>query len=243
SFDLADRSTMRDGAGRSTRARPAKGARAPTNAEFDAFDQRAQLGWKRTPPDWTCPCCGRGKRGILRLSGQGKWFAQIRDHQVFHLESDAQNLEFRQALYPWHPPEPIVHEYAVAKVCSDCGDVASELQRSRPDLIPFHLDLDDLKACLGEIRPNEKLEIDLGEAAAHARANAPWVAAREGFFEHRDLANRMNTLRASIERRRPLGEEDWAEIASLAEEQGVLLGARTGALGWLIREGQRFSRG
>ncbi|MFC4172466.1 hypothetical protein ACFOYU_10380 [Microvirga sp. GCM10011540] len=243
SFDLADRSTMRDGAGRSARTRPARGGRGPTDEEFAAFDQRAQLGWKRAPADWTCPCCGRGKREILRLSGQGRWFAQIRDHQVFPLEHDPRNLEFRQVLYPWHPPELVIREYAVAKVCSDCGDVASELQRSRPDLIPFHLGLEDLRACLGEVRPNEKLEIVLGEAAARAQTNEPWIAAREAFVQHHDLATSMNALRAGIEGRRALGREDWAEIAALAEDQGVSLDARPGALAWLIQEGQRFSRG
>jgi len=241
SSDLGVRSAARDAVGRSARVRTSRPVRSPRDEEFAAFDNRAHLGWKRLPSDWACPCCGRDKRGIMRLSNQGKWFGQVRDHQVFYLERDVVSLRLRPLLYPWHPPEPIIRNDGILKVCSDCDDVSSELQRSRPDLMPFHLSLADLKACIGDVRPNQKLEIDLAEAAVRAQANAPWIEAREAFLEHAALATRMNARRASIERRRPLEQEDWDWIISLAEERDVRLEGPPGALEWLIREGQRLS--
>jgi hypothetical protein len=242
-LDPDDRSVSQDGVGRSGRVRLSKPVRSPTDDEFTAFDQSAHLGWKRTPADWSCPCCGRGKRGIMRLSNQGKWFGQLRDHHVFYLERDPVSLRFRLLLYPWHPSEPIIGNTHTIKICSDCGDVSSELQRRRPDLGEFHLSVQDLKACIGEIMPNQKPEIDFGEASTRAQANAPWISAREAFLEHAALASRMNERRVSIERRRPLGQEDWNWIVSIAEERDLRLEGRPEVLEWLIREGQRLSCG
>jgi len=245
-YDLAmtlrARSMARDGVGRSAQGRAARAVRAPTDEEFAAFDAKAHLGWKRLPADWSCPCCGRNKRQILRLSNKNQWFAQIRDHWEFEVEEDPLCLQFRLLLYPWHPSEVVLENIRNIKICSDCGDVSSELQRSRPELTPFHLAIEDLRACLGEVRPNQKIEVDLEEAAVRAQANVSWIAAEQALAEHRHLACDMNDLRASIESRHPIGEGDWSRIAGLAEEQGVRLEGRPEALEWLIQEGQRFSR-
>ena len=58
-------------------------------------------------------------------------------------------------------------------ICSDCGDVSSELQTSRPGLkrMPV-LTLQDIRDCLGEVRDNEKTMIDVAKAEARDQANA-----------------------------------------------------------------------
>jgi hypothetical protein len=65
--------------------------RAPTDAEYFAYDgMHCRWLWKRLPESWRCPCCGRGKGGILRWGqriganaiayGPMGWKAGLQEH-------------------------------------------------------------------------------------------------------------------------------------------------------------------
>lgn len=236
--DLAERSLSRDAVGNSGRPRRQARVRPPTDEEFAAFEAKPAQAWERTPPDWSCPCCARGKRAILRRSNSRKWFGQIRILDGVDFETDAENLAFRRELYPDHLDAPVVAGQWWRYVCSDCGDVISDLQRSRPDLGRLALTLEDIRDCLGEIRDNEKTDIDLERAAEKAEANYDLQRAQWEYTVHRGIALHLWKLR------RCFGADANAEareaLLKAVREEGLDTEAIPGGLRWLLLQGKAF---
>lgn len=237
--DLSQRSVSRDGVGKSQKRRRPTRVRPPTDAEVEVFERKPGKGWERTPADWTCPCCDRGKRAILRRSGSGRWFTQIRTLAVIDLETDADNLAFRHELYPDHLEGPVVAGMRERYVCADCRDVVSELRRARPDLDGTMLTLEDVRDCLGEIRDNEKAEIDLVLAAERAEANYDLERAEWEFTVHRDLAlHRWKVWKG-------FGPDATAEareaLTTDARAEGIDPEAVPGGMRWLMLQGKAFA--
>lgn len=236
--DLAERSLSRDAVGKSRRPRRRPQVRPPTDEEFAAFEARPARAWELTPPDWLCPCCGRGKRAILRRSNSARWFGQIRILDGADFETDAENLAFRRALYPDHLGTPVVAGLWRRYVCSDCCDVISDLQRSRPDLGRLELTLDDIRDCLGEIRDNEKTDIDLERATEKAEANFDLPRAQWEFTVHRDIALHLWKVRRCF---RPDANAEAREaLLATAREDGLDPEVVHGGLRWLLLQGRAF---
>ncbi|MBO1020436.1 hypothetical protein IPV08_10695 [Methylobacterium sp. SD274] len=237
--DLRERSLSRDGVGKSSRPRRIAKVRHPTDAEFAAFEAKPARAWERTPTDWSCPCCGRGKRAILRLGKTGSWFGQIRIHPGVNFETDAGNMAFRRDLYPEHLERPVVASRWQRYICSDCGDVASKLQTIRPDLGVFTLTLEDIQDCLGEVRDNERTEIDLERAAERAENNSDLQRAESEFEYHRDLAMHLWEVYGRFG---PAAREKARDaLVTLARASGVESEHAPGGLGWLLRQGRAFA--
>ncbi|GJE19502.1 hypothetical protein [Methylobacterium marchantiae] len=236
--DLSVRSLSRDGIGRSRRPQRLSRARTPTDVEYATFEEKPKRAWERTSSDWSCPGCGRGKRAILRLGGSGQWFGEIRIHEGVRLEGNAENLAYRRELYPEHLDAPVVSDRRQRFVCSDCGDVSSELRRARPDLGTPMLTLQDVRDCLGDIRDNEKTHIDLDRAAERAEGNFDLQRADWEFTVHRDISGDLWALRL----RYGLAAKDElrAALTSFAHASGVAPDATPEALGWLLRQGKAF---
>jgi len=225
----------RDAVGTSGRPRKPVAGRRPTDADIAAFGARAGKGWQRTPPDWACPCCGRGKPAILRVSGGGKWFAELRAHSRLELETDPESLGFRHALYGHGGPGPVVALRRQVYVCSDCGDVSSRLQASRPGLerTPT-LTLEDMRGCLGEVRDNEKPEIDVAKAEACDEANSALAVAAAEFARHRTLAIDLWVLRLKFGGQPAIA----AALTGRARSEGLDVEAVPGSMRWLLRQGE-----
>ncbi|URD34376.1 hypothetical protein M6G65_17220 [Methylobacterium tardum] len=228
-------SVRRDAVGNSGRARKPVAGRRPTAADIAAFERQAGKGWQRTPPDWACPCCGRGKPAILRISGGGKWFAELRTHSHLELETDPQSREFRHALYGHGGAGLVVALRRQVYVCSDCGDVSSRLQSARPvvDRRPT-LTLEDMRECLGEVRDNEKPEIDVAKAEACDRANLALAVAEAEFVRHRSLAIDLWVLRLKFGRHPDIA----AALTGRARSEGLDVEAIPAAMRWLLRQGE-----
>lgn len=237
--DLNHRSVSRDGVGGSGKRRRPVRIRPPTDAEVAAFELKPGKGWERTPADWTCPCCERSKRAILRLGKSGRWFTQIRTLAVLDHETDAENLSFRRALYPDHLGHTVVAARRDRYVCADCRDVVGDLRRARNDLEGTMLTLDDVRDCLGEIRDNEKAEIDLELAAERAEANYVLERAGAEFEEHRNVALHLWKVWKCF------GPDAIAEareaLTTAARAEGLDPEAVPGAIRWLLLQGKRFA--
>jgi rubredoxin len=244
---LRERSLSRDGFGKSSRpegkvrplARPASAARAPTDADMALFETKATQSWGRTPADWSCPCCGRGKRGILRMAGSG-WFAQIRIHTEPMLETNETNLSMRRALYPTHLPSPVVGSTLARYVCSDCDDLRIVLRQKRPGM-PALLTIADIAECIGKVRDNEKHRTDFDATVAQAQANTDLSAALSQFRDHMHLAMAMWEVHGTFAPR----DSDRAiePLTKIAHAHGVEIGTVPGALEWMVGQGQTFAAG
>jgi hypothetical protein len=240
--ELSQRSVCREGMSKSGKLRRPARVRPPTDAEFAAFEGRRDKGkgWERTGADWTCPCCGRGKRAILRLSGSRNWFTQIRTIPTLDFETDAGNLAFRHALYPDHLESPVVADRRERYICADCRDVASELQRARPDLERPLLTLADIRDCLGEIRDNEKAEIDLVLAAKRSEANDDLRRADWEFSVHKDLSLHLWEVFQRFGQRAT--KASHAALLGVARAFGIEPETAPGGLRWLLEQGEAFER-
>lgn len=76
--ELLIRSTQRDSANLAPADRTIV---APTDEEYDSYVDPVSLkSWKATPEDWTCRCCDRTKRQVIRLAKSGDWTGGVRHH-------------------------------------------------------------------------------------------------------------------------------------------------------------------
>lgn len=234
-MQLRTRSVRSDGVGNSGRVRKPASGRRPTDAEIAEFETRAEKGWQRTPPDWACPCCERGKPALLRLSNAGRWCAQLRTHVRSEIEADPENLRFRQSLYGHGASGLVVALRRQVYICSDCGDVSSNLQASRPGLerMPV-LTLEDIRACLGEVRDNAKTPIDVAEAEARDRANSALAEAEVEFAPHRSLTIRLWELWLKFGKEPEITDF----LTERARSEGLDVDAVPGAMRWLMVQGK-----
>lgn len=110
----------------------------PSDAEYAAYnDVNNEAVWGAVPDTWCCPHCRRTKRETVRLSNYGKWRGGVRRASVIqgvlHLEN---------------------------AMCSDCSEVAGDLQRRKPDTNGYRLQDVDLRQVLKKITPHGKHEVD-----------------------------------------------------------------------------------
>lgn len=234
-MQLRAKSVRSDGVGNSGRVRKPVVARRPTDAERAEFELRAGMGWQRTPADWTCPCCHRGKPALLRLSKTGQWFAQLRIHTRSEIETGPENLRFRKDLYGHGAEGIVVALRRQGYICSDCGDVSSKLLTTRQDMLRMPvLTLEDIRACLGEVRDNEKIKTDLAEAEVRDRANADLGLAETEFARHRSLGINLWALWLKF--------KTHPDIASVltdrAKSEGLDVDAVPDAMRWLLLQGK-----
>lgn len=155
------------------------------------------------------------------------------------LETDADNLAFRRELYPDHLEGPVVAGMRERYVCADCRDVVSELRRARPDLDGTMLTLEDVRDCLGEVRDNEKAEIDLVLAAERAEANYDLERAKWEFTVHRDVALHLWKVRKCFGP--DAVEEARGAPTTAARAEGIDPDAVPGSMRWLLLQGKAFA--
>lgn len=160
---------------------------------------------------------------------------QLRTHVRSEIVTDPENLRFRQALYGHGASGLVVALRRQVCVCSDCGDVSSNLQASRPGLerMPV-LTLEDIRACLGEVRDHTKTPIDVAEAEARDRANTALAEAEAEFAPHRSLTIRLWELWLKFGKEPEITDF----LTERARSEGLDIDAVPGAMRWLMVQGK-----
>lgn len=132
-------------------------------------------------------------------------------------------------------------------LCADCAEVLSDLERTRPDLKPVYLSVEDIRSCLLSVCDNADHEVDRDKSARIAKTNKHrFATAILAFEQHRELAVRATgNFRISGPRGDKMTALDCIRVSfreRLAEldldgEHEILA-----LLQWLIGEGERLCR-
>ncbi|MBY5511862.1 hypothetical protein [Rhizobium leguminosarum] len=188
------------------RERPKTAVRHPSDEEFASYLSEKVAGkWPETGDDWMCPCCGRGKRSLMRMSSKKRWTGNIRAVAQYDILLDNAEIVLRERLFPGFPNDLHLQEMRWVDVCSDCADIETRLGQSRRDLTDIHLTIEQMTASLVDVADNVPHEIDFdlaGEMSAsnwryrHAtEAVSAFVALRDTFRARMTSAANPDYLR------------------------------------------------
>lgn len=162
---------------------------AISDEEYAAYvDPVSQRRWIETPESWTCACCKRSKREIVRKSKSGKWSGGIRVAADYELETDEIEIQNRRALFPNLANRAFLRRVEETVLCSDCANVPVHLGHRFPDIGESHLNLVDIQDLLLSVTAHGPHEIDWDRGYARAMTNQPLVPARRAMDALRERA-------------------------------------------------------
>jgi hypothetical protein len=154
--------------------------RCPTDEEYRGYvPERVAGKWTEIDDDWECPCCGRGKKSLMRMSSKKKWTGNIRAVAQYELLLDKEEIKLRQRLFPRFPNDLHLQPMKWLDVCSDCADITTRLGQARRDLVDTYLTIEQMKASLVEVADNTAHEIDFDLAGEMSGSNWRYRHAKE----------------------------------------------------------------
>lgn len=166
-------------------------------AKFGTQKLDLNRGWAATWTEWSCPCCKRHKRQIVRLTPGGVLLCHLELHHD-HLDDFVKKL-FEKILTCCDDPEirvqisraegalrPLVERFECALICSDCNLADGRVKREfRNEIEPHFTFTPSEIADFITIRDNQQHEVNF------ERARAIWTKAKEDFLDRVDFATRM----------------------------------------------------
>jgi hypothetical protein len=184
----------------------------PTDQEYASYVPKANPAkWAAAGDDWQCPCCGRGKRAVLRLSTKKQWSGSIRIHYQFDDLQDEDEIALRERLLPGFKNDFHVARRLEVDVCSDCGEIAPRLQQERRDVGEVYLTIDEMKSVLTEVADHRRHEIDMDAAERLSRGNGRYLVAARALEAFESLKasfrTKMDFARRHPEARRRIFED------------------------------------
>jgi hypothetical protein len=205
--DFLTRSVQKDVAP-ARKARSTRKVVGPTDGEYASYVPRANPEkWAAAGEDWSCPCCGRGKRAVLRMSSKKQWSGSIRTLYQFEDLLDEDEIALRERLLPGFANEFHVARRREVDVCSDCAEIGPRLQQERRDVGEVHLTLQEMKSVLKEAVNHRRHEIDMDEAERLSRGNGRYLAAAQAMDAFESLKASFRT-RIDHARRNPRFRRD-----------------------------------
>ncbi|UWQ38460.1 hypothetical protein K3552_05475 [Leisingera aquaemixtae] len=156
-------------------------------------------GWASTWTEWSCPCCKRHKRQIVRLTSGGVLLCHLELHHD-HL-GDLMKKLFEEILSHCDNPEirvqisraegalrPLVERFECALICADCNLADGRVKRELRDEIEPHFTFTPSEiADFITVSDNRVHEVDF------ERARGIWTEQKEGLADRVDFARRMAT--------------------------------------------------
>ena len=166
-------------------------------AQFGTQKLDLNRGWASTWTEWSCPCCKRHKRQIVRLTPGGVLLCHLELHHD-HLDDLVKRL-FEEILSCCDNPEirvqisraegalrPLVERFECALICADCNLADGRVKRELRDEIEPHFTFTPSEiADFITVSDNRVHEVDF------ERARAIWKKEKEGLVDRVDFARRM----------------------------------------------------
>lgn len=239
---IEKRSVAGDGDGAFALGRPTAAHRPPSDAEFRLIEQRLPAGkeyWLGLGDHWQCECCKRNKREICRMSNRGEWTARIHKIRDWVIETDADNLAWRQT--DATRSSLVMRAHRTVYVCQDCRNVVAKLRRLHPEVSEGALAPHDVAAVLVETRPNADHIVDYERALSLARANHELVLAAEDYDQHLKLLFAVKyQFKRQTTYRRKSANEAMEVVAESLVANGLTSGKHSVAYArWLVGESLR----
>jgi hypothetical protein len=166
-------------------------------AKFETQKLDLNRGWASTWTEWSCPCCKRHKRQIVRLTPAGVLLCHLELHHD-HLDDLVKKL-FEEILRRCDDPEtrvqisraegtlrPLVERFECALICADCNLADGRVKHELRDEIDPHFTFTPSEiADFITVSDNGLHEVDF------ERARAIWIEEKGGLADRVDFAKRM----------------------------------------------------
>ncbi len=176
--------------------------------EFGTQKLDLNRGWASTWTEWSCPCCKRHKRQIVRMTSGGVLLCHL-EHHHDHLDDFLKCL-FREINPLSDDPDirvqvsraegalrPLVERFERVLICADCNLAEGRVKRELRNEIEPHFTFTPSEiTSFITIRENQQHEVDFDQA------RAVWAGLREDFTDRIDFAKRMTTRIANGRHRR-----------------------------------------
>lgn len=220
------RSTSRDSAAltKSTRLKT-NSSIEPSDSEFENyFDPVSEKRWRETTNEWTCPCCQRSKREILRKSNKGKWTGSLRSISEFIEERDEIAIINRKILFPEYANRRWISGFSEILVCADCAAITTQLmQMDRTQASPY-LTLDERRECLEATTPHGRHKIDFETAKNYAMQNSDFESASAALSSFKILMSRFEYTSETMSEVGHTQDEILAQLCHFLEVHHNILG-------------------
>lgn len=168
-------------------------------AKFGTHKLDLNRGWASTWTEWSCPCCKRHKRQIVRLAPGGVLLCHLELHHD-HLDDLVKKL-FEEILSRCDDPEirvqisraegalrPLAERFECTLICADCNLADGRVKRELRDEIEPHFTFTPSEiAGFISVSDNRVHEVDF------ERARAIWTEEKQGLADRVDFARRMAT--------------------------------------------------
>lgn len=240
---LLARSTSAAGRSATGRKQTAKNIRKPTIQEFrvlDAANTQSSPPWHKAGSDWQCPCCGRSKFEITRLSNKGKWRAAIMLLNDYSLEADSETIRRRGG---GAGPAFLISQYQRVGVCHDCRQIVTDAVSVKPGIDQDSLRLVDLQKLAAEARPHQSHGVAKENILAVIEANADWIDAVKDFWVHHDTVKAIMFELQKLRHNKQISEASARSllIPQLVGEGKLPTENSEGWFDWMIAEAARLS--
>lgn len=175
-----------------TRSGARRADESPSDEDYVNYsDPVSPKTWNAVGDAWSCQCCGRAKREVLRRGGRGSWTGGVRLHREFEVEVDVAEILRRRKLLPGFRADAVIHEEHAVAICSDCADLAGSARRRDRSLPASHLFLQDLRDSILDAAPNCRHVADDGVLRERMMRNHCYTSAYEAFSAFRSLSMRV----------------------------------------------------
>ncbi|WP_170481395.1 hypothetical protein [Ruegeria arenilitoris] len=168
-------------------------------AKFGAHKLNLNRGWASTWTEWSCPCCKRHKRQIVRLAPGRVLLCHLELHHD-HLDDLVKKL-FKEILSRCDEPEfrvqisraertlrPLVERFECTLICAECNLADGRVKRELRDEIEPHFTFTPSEISdFIRVSDNRVHEVDF------ERARAIWTKEKQGLADRVDFARRMAT--------------------------------------------------
>lgn len=190
-------------------ARMQASIREPTDEEYAAYLPKANPEkWTDAPKDWSCPCCRRMKRAVMRMSTKKQWSGSIRSIEQFDELLDQEEIALRERLFPDFSNELHFRERRWVDICSDCAEIGPRLQQERRYVGDVYLTVEEMRSVLIKTvdHMRHEIDVDLAEQLTAAnwkyqdavRAMSAFTALRDRFQSKMDYATQQPEARQMV---------------------------------------------
>jgi len=152
-----------------------RSTRVPTQTQLTEYmDPVSTKAWLSTAETWSCPCCHRSKREIIRIANSGKLSGGVWARHEYVEELDPEEIQKRVQLLPNFTNRIFLKGAEKLLVCTDCAKVVTQVGQRFRELGECWIPFSELSNILA--------------VAPHSAHEINWELGRELATQHADIA-------------------------------------------------------